>query len=66
MDVENNCTRYLVKKPFVPLGLTSVAQNVLFQSLDKVSKLSVNLNTTFLVEKLPDLVSNSLFDEALK
>ena len=30
--------RYLVKKPFAPLGLTSAAQNVLFQSLDKVHK----------------------------
>ena len=31
-----NQARYLVKKPFAPLGLTSAAQNVLFQSLDKV------------------------------
>ena len=33
---ENISARFLVKKPLAPQGLTSAAQNVLFQSLDKV------------------------------
>ena len=36
--------RYLVKKPFAPQGLTSAAQNVLFQSLDKVSVKYITTN----------------------
>ena len=46
MEAENNCARYLVKRPFVPLGLTSVAQNVLFQSLDKVSGVEIGYSYT--------------------